>query len=320
MKVITRKEFAVYRDDFTAFDCDGNGALDQDEIMALMERQCGHKLSEAEARQAKSFLRTVDLNRDGRVSLHEYLCFVHDTREYHIEPHHSYHGLNLEAIRSLAEEGHVPDAQLEMAHACHTGFHSDIPKDENKAQEWLRKAAEQGLPQAQWELGQCLLLGRGCEKDATAAEEWKKKAAEQGFSKSDDDDGFKPATYEIWQKVLGKVWMSKDGKRSYSTVELHENGDYTLEVTVHPKHKLATTKTLKGHWNLIDDPAKFSICGDLFVNGVYASEIVMEEGESMLALGPTCNANKFNSSGYWKGKPTILWTKEAFVSDHEARV
>ena len=50
--------------------------------------------------------------------------------------------------------------------------------------EWFRKAAEQGEPNAQNNLGWCYEKGKGVEQSDTLAAEWCKKAAEQGNSQA----------------------------------------------------------------------------------------------------------------------------------------
>lgn len=48
--------------------------------------------------------------------------------------------------------------------------------------EWFQKAAEQGDPDAQFNLGCCYDKGHGCEQDLNKAKEWFQKAAEQGHA------------------------------------------------------------------------------------------------------------------------------------------
>jgi len=55
-----------------------------------------------------------------------------------------------------------------------------VPKDEKKAVEWFQKAAEQGMPKAQFRLGMMYAQGRGVPQDRAKADEWYKKAADQG--------------------------------------------------------------------------------------------------------------------------------------------
>ncbi len=55
-----------------------------------------------------------------------------------------------------------------------------MPKDEAKAVKWYRKAAEQGLADAQLGLGVFYALGRGVPKDEVAAYTWLLLAGAQG--------------------------------------------------------------------------------------------------------------------------------------------
>jgi TPR repeat protein len=54
------------------------------------------------------------------------------------------------------------------------------PKKEAEAVEWYRKAAEQGYPAAEYDLGRMLAAGRGVAKSETEAKEWFQRAAEKG--------------------------------------------------------------------------------------------------------------------------------------------
>ena len=65
------------------------------------------------------------------------------------------------------------------------GMYADgqgVQEDIDQAISWLRKAAEQGLAEAQYELGQMYANGRGVPQDDTLAEMWLRKAAEQGHT------------------------------------------------------------------------------------------------------------------------------------------
>jgi len=55
-----------------------------------------------------------------------------------------------------------------------------IPQDSAKAMDWLRKAADQGDPQAQYNLGEIYEHGQGVPQDFSQALEWLQKAAEHG--------------------------------------------------------------------------------------------------------------------------------------------
>ena len=95
----------------------------------------------------------------------------------------------LTALRQKAAAGDAL-AQNQLGLTYLTGFyHSEdlkrtplhLTKDEAHAAQWFRKAAEQGLPEAQNQLGAMYLHGRGVPKDYTQALVWFVKAAEQGY-------------------------------------------------------------------------------------------------------------------------------------------
>ena len=57
-------------------------------------------------------------------------------------------------------------------------------KDDRESAKWIRKAAKQGLVEAQHHLGWMHENGRGVKGDDQAAVKWYSKAAEQGFANS----------------------------------------------------------------------------------------------------------------------------------------
>jgi TPR repeat protein len=69
-------------------------------------------------------------------------------------------------------------AQFDMAEALHYGH--GVPEDHPAAAEWYRRAAEQGMPQAQGMLGLLYLEGDGVPQDDSQAAAWVRKAAEEG--------------------------------------------------------------------------------------------------------------------------------------------
>lgn len=60
-----------------------------------------------------------------------------------------------------------------------------VAKDDKEAVKWFRKAAEQGLALAQFDLGECYLEGTGVDKDEKEAVKWFRKAAEQGLGEAE---------------------------------------------------------------------------------------------------------------------------------------
>ncbi len=59
---------------------------------------------------------------------------------------------------------------------------AQVEQDDAEAVKWFRKAAQQGLADAQFQLGAMYDKGRGVKQDAAEAVEWFRKAAEQGFA------------------------------------------------------------------------------------------------------------------------------------------
>ena len=70
--------------------------------------------------------------------------------------------------------------QLKKGLCYHNG--DGVEKDEVKAAQWYRKAAEQGNASAQYNLSVCYFNGKGVERDRAKSAEWYKKVNEQGKS------------------------------------------------------------------------------------------------------------------------------------------
>ena len=56
-----------------------------------------------------------------------------------------------------------------------------VRQDDAQAAQWFRKAAEQGVAQAQYNLAVMYAKGRGVRQDGEQAVQWFRKAAEQGY-------------------------------------------------------------------------------------------------------------------------------------------
>ena len=74
-----------------------------------------------------------------------------------------------------------------------------LPKDETEGVKWWRKAAEQGDPKAQYNLGVSYENGQGVPKDKAEAAKWHRKAAGQGFAE---------AQYNLGA-LYAKTWKEK---------------------------------------------------------------------------------------------------------------
>jgi TPR repeat protein len=79
--------------------------------------------------------------------------------------------------RKAAEQG-LADAQHALGVCYANGL--GVAKDEAEAVKWYRKAAEQGNASAQGAIGRCYANGRGVVKNESEAAKWYSKAAEQG--------------------------------------------------------------------------------------------------------------------------------------------
>lgn len=58
-----------------------------------------------------------------------------------------------------------------------------VRRNYREAARWFRKAAEQGLAMAQYNLGYLHAYGRGVPKDENAAIDWYSRAANQGLAR-----------------------------------------------------------------------------------------------------------------------------------------
>ena len=83
--------------------------------------------------------------------------------------------------RKAAEQGD-PIAQYNLGNSYHLG--RGVPKDQVEAVKWTRKAAEQDDPPAQYNLGNSYANGEGVAKDTVEAAKWYRKAADQGHAEA----------------------------------------------------------------------------------------------------------------------------------------
>jgi GAF domain/Sel1 repeat/PilZ domain len=85
--------------------------------------------------------------------------------------------MTLEELRKLAEKGDA-EAQWDMASLYHSG--TGVPQDDAQAVHWFLRAAEQGHVNAQSALGAYYWAGRGVRKDLSKAYFWSLLALAQG--------------------------------------------------------------------------------------------------------------------------------------------
>jgi len=101
----------------------------------------------------------------------------------------------IETLRKAAEQGNA-DAQYDFG-VLYANGKGGVPKDHAEALKWFRKAAEQGHAQAQFDLVVPYAFGFGVPKDNAEAITWCRKAAEQGHAEA--------------QAYLGRIYDKGDG-------------------------------------------------------------------------------------------------------------
>ena len=100
----------------------------------------------------------------------------------------------LDALRRAAEQGDV-DAQFQLGVAYDLG--RGLPENDPEAARWYRLAAERGHPEAQYQVGFIYASGHGAPPDNGEAIRWYRLAAEQGYVHA--------------QFVLGRRYRDGDG-------------------------------------------------------------------------------------------------------------
>lgn len=84
----------------------------------------------------------------------------------------------VELLRRAAEQGNA-DAQYNLGDCYYYG--EGVAQDYAQAVYWYRQAAEQGNAWAQYNLGVCYAEGLGVDRDSKQAESWKNLAIQNGY-------------------------------------------------------------------------------------------------------------------------------------------
>ena len=84
-------------------------------------------------------------------------------------------------VKKAAEQG-VAGAQYNLGDCYYNG--NGVEQNYKEAVKWFKRAAEQGHALAQYELGFCYYVGNGVKQDYAEAVKWYQKAAEQGDVKA----------------------------------------------------------------------------------------------------------------------------------------
>lgn len=118
----------------------------------------------------------------------------------------------LEKMR-LAEQGDA-DAQLCLARIYYRGAEG-VKQDYAESVYWLHKSAEQGLVEAQVDLGYCYVEGIGVNQDYTEAAKWLRKAAELGWNSAQYFLG--RCYYNNKDYAEAEKWLRKAVENGYNT-------------------------------------------------------------------------------------------------------
>ena len=103
--------------------------------------------------------------------------------------------LDFQGTLLFAEQG-VAEAQFNLGLMYYNG--QGVRQDYAEAVRWYRQAAEQGNAEAQNNLGTMYAIGQGVRQDYAEAVRWYRKAAEQGVAETQNNLG---AMYAIGQGV-----------------------------------------------------------------------------------------------------------------------
>ncbi len=109
-------------------------------------------------------------------------------------------------LRKAAEQGD-PRAQFNLALSYEKG--QGIEKSETEAVKWYRKSADQGDALAQLNLGICYSIGRGIRQSYTEALKWLHKSADQNYSLAQGALGY------FYEEGLGVRQDYKKAKEYY---------------------------------------------------------------------------------------------------------
>ncbi|KAL8934336.1 MAG: hypothetical protein Q9211_005281 [Gyalolechia sp. 1 TL-2023] len=120
--------------------------------------------------------------------------------------------LSVHFYTGAAQKGH-PLALMALCAWYMVGAPPVLEKDENEAYEWAKKAAETGLPKAEYAVGYFTEMGIGCRRDPLEANVWYVRAADQGDQRAKHriaairaaaSGGAPPATTQEEEKVKHK--------------------------------------------------------------------------------------------------------------------
>ena len=144
----------------------------------------------------------------------------------------------LAEFQSLAEQG-VPLAQFALGQMHAEG--AGVSQDFGEATKWYRRAAQGGLAQAQYSLGVAHYTGIGVRRDYLQAARWYEKAARQGDARSQNNLGY---LYESGKgvsrnHVTSVKWYQLAAEGGNVNAQVNLGNAYRLGRGVEADHDLA---------------------------------------------------------------------------------
>lgn len=109
---------------------------------------------------------------------------------------------------NCAAQADIPEAMMNLCAWYMVGAEPVLEKDENEAYEWAKRAAEHGLPKAEYACGYFTEMGIGCRRDPLEANVWYVKAADHG------DERAKQRLAIIQAAASGQSYVSANEKNS----------------------------------------------------------------------------------------------------------
>ncbi|KAF2281305.1 HCP-like protein [Westerdykella ornata] len=143
------------------------------ELGLLHETGFGDDIFKDEVYAAQLFTQAADLGHPyAALKLGE--AYEHGLLRCPKDPAVSVHYYN------CAAQAGVPEAMMNLCAWYIVGAEPVLEKDENEAYEWAKRAAEQGLPKAEYAVGYFTEMGIGCQRDPLEANVWYVRAADHG--------------------------------------------------------------------------------------------------------------------------------------------
>ena len=123
-------------------------------------------------------------------------------------PYAAYDRQDVPALTAMADQG-LAQAQLNLGAMYAKG--QGVPQDYAAAAGWYRKAADQGDAMAQNNLGAVYANGQGVAQDYAAAVSWYRKAADQGYA---------DAQYNLGNKYANGQGVAQDYVQAHKWLNL----------------------------------------------------------------------------------------------------